>query len=233
MRSLFGRTICATLCALIATACIAAPQAHAQNASTVPGVYCLAGVREVGSCMRLSPGGKWEYFLSYGAYDEQSEGTWKVANGGLVVDSLPYDRPATFSFTRLQKSESGAYNILVVGKGGDRGIAGVDVVVSCDGTTKSGYTQYYGLEVDCAQAPTAVALSLRMFGLAPQRIDVAGQAGADKTYVFEFEPGDLGKRKFTAQRLQIGTDGSLTMTYPNSPIAEFAGKQFRYVRQQR
>ena len=228
MTSLAGRTICA----LIATACIAAPPAHAQDAKTVPGEYCLSGVREVGSCMRLSPGGKWEYFLSYGAYDEQSEGTWKVANGAVVVDSLPYDRRATFSFKRLQKSESGAYTVLVVGKGGDRGIAGIDVVVTCDGARKGGYTQYYGLEVDCAQAPTAVALSLRMFALAPQTIDVASRAGADKTYVFEFEPGDLGKRKFTAQRLQVGSDGSLTMTYPNSPIPEFAGRPFRYVRQQ-
>jgi hypothetical protein len=232
MSSLAGRILCATICALIATAGLTAPQAHAQNANTLPGEYCLVGVREVGSCMRLSPGGKWEYFLSYGAYDEQSEGTWKVANGVVVVDSLPYDRRATFSFKRLQKSESGAYAVIVVNKG-DRGIAGIDVVVTCDGTTKTGYTQTYGLEVDCAKAPTAVALSLRMFGLAPQTIDVARRAGADKAYVFEFDPGDLGKRKFTAQRLQIGSDGSLTMTYPNSPIPEFAGKQFRYERQQR
>ena len=232
MTSLVGRTLCALICTLIAVSSLTAPQARAQNASTLPGEYCLSGVREVGSCMRLSPGGKWEYFLSYGAYDEESEGTWKVASGAVVVDSLPYDRPATFSFKRLQKSESGAYNILVVDKG-DHGLASIDVVVSCDGTTKSGYTQYYGFNVDCAQAPTAVALSLRMFGLAPQTIDVASRAGADKTYVFEFEPGDLGKRKFTAQRLQIGADGSLTMTYPNSPIPEFAGRQFRYERQRR
>ena len=223
----------AVIAASFAAICSTAPDARAQNASTLPGEYCLVGVRETGSCMRLSPGGKWEYFLSYGAYDEQSEGTWKAAGGAVVVDSLPYDKRPTFSFKRLQKSESGAYTVLVVGKGGDRGIAGVDVVVTCDGATKSGYTQYYGLEVDCAQAPTAVALSLRMFALAPQTIDVASRAGAEKGYVFEFDPGDLGKKKFTAHRLQIGSDGSLTMTYPNSPIPEFAGKQFRYERQRR
>ena len=210
---------------------LAVPQAHAQDAKTMPGEYCLAGVREVGSCMRLSPGGKWEYFLSYGAYDEQSEGTWKVANGGLVVDSLPYNRRATFSFKRLQKNESGAYTVIVVSKG-DSGIAGIDVVVTCDGATKTGYTQTYGLEVDCVKVPTAVALSLRMFGLAPQTIDVARRAGADKGYVFEFDPGDLGKKKFVAHRLQVGADGSLTMAYPNSAIPEFAGKQFRYERSQ-
>ena len=32
---------------------LAVPQAHAQDAKTMPGEYCLAGVREVGSCMRL------------------------------------------------------------------------------------------------------------------------------------------------------------------------------------
>ena len=54
MTGFAGRTIGA----LIATVCITAPQAHAQNASTLPGEYCLVGVRETGSCMRLSPGGK-------------------------------------------------------------------------------------------------------------------------------------------------------------------------------
>jgi len=205
------------------------PQVRAQDANAVPGIYCLVGVREVGSCMRLSPGGKWEYFLSYGAYDENSEGTWKVANGGLVVDSLPYDRRATFSFKRMQKSESGAYTVIVVNKA-DHGLAGIDVAVNCDGTTKTGYTQTYGFNVDCAKAPTAMALSLRMFGLAPQSVDVANRAGADKAYVFEFDPGDLGKKKFVAHRLQIGADGALTMAYPSSTIPEFSGKQFRYER---
>lgn len=217
--------------AVVLLAPLAAPPAQAQDANSVPGVYCLIGVRETGSCMRLLPGGKWEYFLSYGAYDERSEGTWKIANGAVVVDSPPYDRRATFSFKRLQKSQSGGYTVLVVSQGG-RGLAGIDVAVSCDGTTKTGYTQSYGFNVDCAQAPTAVALSLRMFGLAPQTIDVAGRAGADKAYVFEFEPGDLGKKQFTAHRLQVGADGSLTMAYPNSAIPEFAGKQFRYERRQ-
>ena len=215
MTGLVGRIVCT----LIASACLAVPPAHAQNAKAVPGEYCLVGVRAIGSCMRFSPGGKWEYFLSYGAYDERSEGTWKAANGGVVVNSPPYDQRATFSFKRLQKSDSGAYTVLVVGKGGDRGIAGVDVVVTCGGATKGGYTQYYGLEVDCAQAPTAVALSLRMFGLAPQSIDVASQAGADKGYVFEFDRR-FGKKKFVAHRVRVGrriADNACQSVIENSP----------------
>jgi len=41
--------------------------------------------------------------------------------------------------------------------------------------------------------------------------------------VFEFDPGDLGKKKFVAHRLQVGADGSLTMAYTDTPIRELAG----------
>ena len=39
-----------------------------------------------------------------------------------------------------------------------------------------------------------------MYGVASQTIDVSGQAGTDKAYVFEFDPGDLGKKRFASQR---------------------------------
>jgi hypothetical protein len=32
-----------------------------------------------------------------------------------------------------------------------------------------------------------------MFAVPPQTMDVASPAGGDKAYVFEFDPGDLGK----------------------------------------
>ena len=215
---------------LAVAACLLSPPAQAQD--SVVGTYCLAGVREVGSCIRLSDGGKFEYLLSYGAYDERSEGTWKRANGDIIVDSLPYDHAPTFRFKRMQPSATGAFDVIVVGNT-DRAIAGIEVSVTCDGTTKdAGQTMEGRFKVDCASAPTAVALGLRMFGLAPQTIDVAGRAGADKVYVFEFDPGDLGKKKFVAQRLAVGADGSLTTAYANTPIPELAGRPFRYLRQQ-
>jgi len=213
---------------LIAAACLFSPPARAQEASTVIGTYCLVGVREVGSCIRLSPGGKFEYFLSYGAYDERSEGTWKLEKGEIVVDSLPYDQKPTFSFKRTQKSDDGGFDVIVVSRR-DQPIAGIEVKVTCDGTKKdAGVTQAGRFKVDCTNAPTAVTLGLSMFGLAPQTIDVAGQAGADKAYVFEFAPGDLGKKKFVEQRLKVGADRSLTMVYSDTPIPELKGRPFRY-----
>ena len=124
-----------------------------------------------------------------------------------------------------------AFDVIVVNTR-DRPLAGIDVTVTCDGKTRdAGQTQESRFKVDCASAPTAVALGLSMFGLAPQTIDVAGRAGADRVYVFEFDPGDLGKRRFVAQRLQVGADGALVMVSADSPIPELNGRKLRYERE--
>lgn len=224
--AMVSRSLRSAMLILAATAC--ASPAQAQDAASVVGEYCLVGVREVGSCIRLSQGGRFEYFLAYGAYDEASEGTWRWVDGGLVVDSLPYDRAPTFAFKRMQQGD--AFDVIVESKNG-RTIQGVEVSVTCDGrTAQAGVTQAEGYKVDCAGAPTAVHLGLSMFGVQPQAIEVAGRAGADKVYVFEFDPGDLGRKKFAARRLRIKSNDALEMTYADTPIRELEGRPFEYVR---
>ena len=93
-----------------------------------------------------------------------------------------------------------------------------------------GVTGADGFKVGCTGAPTQVLLGLGMFGVALQPIDVAGRAGADKTYVFEFDPGDLGRKRFAGQRLTLDS-GNLVMIYADTPIRELSGRSFRYVRQ--
>jgi hypothetical protein len=201
----------------------------AQDAAAVAGSYCLTGVQEVGSCMRLSPDGKFEYFLAYGAYDERAEGTWRLEKGEVIVTTPAYDKKPMFTFTRTQPSSGGGFDVIVEGKNG-RSIAGIDVGVTCDGSTKqAGVTQAEGFSVDCKAAPNAITLGLGMFGVAPQRIDVT-TAGADKTYVFVFDPGDLGKKRFASAPLHINGD-ALEMTYADTPISELEGRPFRYVRE--
>ena len=213
-------------------ASVAWPSASAQapDAASMAGSYCLVGVREVGSCLRLHSNGKFEYFLAYGAYDENSEGTWKLEGGEVVLDSPAYDKRPTFAFKRMQRSDSGAFDVIVESRNG-RAIAGISVRVTCDGRTfNAGVTQAQGYSVECRTAPTAIALGLEMFGLAYQTIDVSGRAGAEKVYVFNFDPGDLGRKRFTAQRLRP-TDGNLVMTYRDTPIRELDRRPFRYERQ--
>jgi hypothetical protein len=215
---------------LLTAACGLAPPVHAQDVTAVAGSYCLQGVHEVGSCMRLSPDGKFEYFLAYGAYDETAEGTWRVANGAVVATTPPYDKRPTFAFKRMQASEAGAFDVIVEAQNGQP-IAGVDVGVTCDGATKSaGVTQADGFAVDCKSAPSAISLGLGMFGIAPQSIDVAAPPGNDNGYVFGFTAGDLGKKRFTDVPLRVDGD-ALEMTYTDTPITELQGRSFRYVRE--
>lgn len=187
-----GGHLRAAFVVLAAVACVAS--VRAQDATAVVGSYCLVGVREVGSCIRLSAGGRFEYFLAYGAYDENSEGTWKLANGEIIVDSPAYDRQPMFVFKRLQRGDGDAFDVIVEWKSGGS-IAGIDVSVTCDGRTKpAGVTQAEGYKVDCASAPTAVILGLRMYGLAPQTINVADRAGTDKPMSSNSIPAIWGGR---------------------------------------
>jgi hypothetical protein len=205
----------------------------AQEVSDVAGTYCLVGVMEVGSCIKLTRDGKFEYFLAYGAYDEDSEGTWRIDGGQVVLDSPAYDRQATFAFKRTQPGEGDGFDVIVESKSG-RAMRGIDVSVVCDGrTSRAGVTGAAGFKVDCGTAPTHVLLGLRMYGVASQTIDVSGQAGADKAYVFEFDTGDLGRKRFVGQRFVVDGRGGnfLATTYGDTPIRELDGRPFRYVRQ--
>lgn len=222
-------TYCKTAALVLAAAVCIAP-VRAQDTATIVGDYCLQGVREVGSCIRLSAGGRFEYFLAYGAYDENSEGTWKLEKGEVVVDSLPYDRRPTFTFKRMQRGSGDGYDVIVE-NGEGRSLTYIDVSVTCDGRTRrAGVTGAEGFRIDCVKAPTEVSLGLRMYGLAPQAIDVADRAGSEKVYVFEFDAGDLGRKKFVAQRLLFKADGALVMVFAGSPVTEWNGKSFENIR---
>lgn len=202
-----------------------AASGSAQAQQDIAGTYCLSGVREVGSCFRFSADHTFEYFLSYGAYDEQSEGRWRLDGDDVVLESAPYDRKPNFAFKESRSSDGTGYTVLVVNAAG-RGIAGVDVRVACDGRTHTGYTQQDGYATPCATAPREIALGLRMFGLPFQAVRAESSA---KTLVFVFEPGDLGKKPFSGTRLQREGD-ALSMTYRNPAMRDHDGRRMQYRR---
>ncbi len=208
-----------------------AAMAYAQTAAGPEGTYCLRGVHEVGSCLRLAEDSTFEYFLAYGAYDENSKGHWKADGADVVLDSPPYDKAPTFTFKRFEPVEGDGFDIAVVNTAGNR-INGINVRATCDGrAVEVGVTGAGGYKVDCASAPTEVALGLEMFGLAYQALKVPSPAGADKGYVFELDPGDLGAKRFAGTRLRREGPDSLVMTYANPAIRELDGKTFTYERE--
>ncbi len=58
---------------------------------TLTGRYALSGVMEVGSELRLSEDGRYEWYMSYGSVDQYSSGTWTVAGRDVV---LTHSKPA-------------------------------------------------------------------------------------------------------------------------------------------
>ncbi|AZP14146.1 hypothetical protein [Undibacterium parvum] len=63
---------------------ISAACAQGEN---LAGHYYLSGVTEVGSELLLKRDGSFEWAMSYGAMDQQSQGTWKLRDGKLVLTS--------------------------------------------------------------------------------------------------------------------------------------------------
>ena len=53
------------------------------------GHYYLNGLHEVGSELLLEPGGHYRWFLSYGASDTDSEGSWRQVGDHVVLTATP------------------------------------------------------------------------------------------------------------------------------------------------
>jgi hypothetical protein len=225
------RQVLATVFAGAASVALSSAEVRAQQTNPAIGLYCLVGVMEVGSCIRLGRDSKFDYFLAYGAYDEKSQGKWRVDGGDIVLESPAYDKRPAFSFKRMQRGDGDRFDVVVENKAG-RSLQNIDVLVTCDGrTAPAGVTGTVDFKIDCSRPPSQVLLGLRMYGVSPQSIDVASPSGPDKTYVFEFDPGDLGRKRFDAVRLTRQGDDALVMTYADTPIRELQGRPFRYVRQ--
>jgi hypothetical protein len=193
---------------------------QAQEAQAMAGHYYLQGVQEAGSELRLHPDGRFEYFLAYGAYDEQATGTWSVQGGRVLLNTAGNSAPPRFSLKQSASKPENPLTILVQDSKG-RGLAAVEVYIDYgDGNPETGYTQEYGWQ---ARAPRgrarAIGLGVRMYNLEPQWFQVAGRP--DNYYVFEFSPGDLGRAHF--RNLPLTPDnGDLLM--------EREGRKLRYVK---
>ncbi len=129
----------------------AAAQARAGEIANLPGEYCAHNVREVGTCLRLTPEGKFEYFLSYGAYDEASEGTWRETAGGIVLDSPAYDKAPRFAFKAAHPVE--AEFEVSVRDGSGHPFQLINVGVICDGHRKYAGAQAPWISKSIARRP--------------------------------------------------------------------------------
>jgi hypothetical protein len=191
----------------------------AQETKALAGHYYLQGVHEVGSELLLHPDGRFEYFLAYGAYDESATGTWKVQDGRVLLNTAGTATPPSFRLKQRASRPERPLTIEVHDQNG-RGLAAIDLVIDYgDNHQETGYTQSYGWQaVRPRRLPKAIGLGLKMYNLEPQWFKVTG---SDNYYVFEFNPGDLGRAKFRDTPL-TPENGDLVM--------EREGRKLRYVK---
>ena len=214
---------------VLAVAVIAGLQlipAQAQDA--LDGEYCLEGVREVGSCFRFEGDGSFEYYLSYGAYDEFSEGRWRREGDAVILDSPPFDRPVSFSFVRHEQADGEGASVVIVDKAGNK-LQGFDVLATCDGRAVKAPFGGMTSPLPCPRLPDSVSIGLAIMGVPPQPVPIPTPAGAERVAVFSFEPGDLGKRSFAQARL-VREGDALVTTFARAPFPEIQGIRLRYVR---
>jgi hypothetical protein len=217
--------ICRLIYRLLLVLMVAAPPWQAApvlalEAQAIAGHYYLQGVHEVGSELRLHPDGRFEYFLAYGAYDEQATGTWSMESGRVLLNTAGSSAPPRFNLKQSASKPENPLTILVQDTNG-RGLPAVDVYIDYgDGNPETGYTQEYGWQARGPRGrPRAIGLGVRMYNLKTQWFQVADRS--DNYYVFEFSPGDLGRAHFR----------NLPLTPENGDLLmEREGQKLKYVK---
>ncbi|MCK9540935.1 MAG: hypothetical protein M0R03_02770 [Novosphingobium sp.] len=191
-------------------AVLAAVAAGAQAPAEAPPL-CLTGLYdgsgfEMASTLELSGNGRFRYMLSYGALDEEAEGTWRVRGDTVLLTSDPVNPPryALISDTagegegmkitlRPPRGLSVQYFALIATYAGGRHRAlqfvEDDLVIGPDGHGEA--------------LPESVRVTLPVFDVTSDPLPV----GAGREIVVRFDPNELGKVAFAATPLVRGESG--------------------------
>jgi hypothetical protein len=159
---------------------------------------------EVGTELRLEPNGRYQYYLSYGALDEISEGTWAADGDAIVLTSDPFKAPA---FELVGRTPGKASTLSVT----------LDVprrmqveyfsalLLMPDHTATEAHFEAATLRIPVTGAnhPTGFVLGLEIFDVMSQPYDIPPNT---RSMHFRFVPNELGKVAFDHTRLKRDGD---------------------------
>ena len=180
---------------------------------------------DLASRLELTADGHFQYFLAYGALDEEAKGRWTRDGATVRLTTEPKPKPSTITLATAspQETKGAPLSLIVLAPDAkpDEGIAGIDFRIEFDrGAPLEGYTQYYGWQAETldGRVPLWVQLFEPIHGLASARYAIP--AGT-RSLVFLFQPNDYGVVDFNASAATV-EDGRLTLQY--------RGGQLHYVR---
>jgi hypothetical protein len=161
------------------------------------------GQMEVAAELLLKPDGHFNYGLAYGALDEEAEGTWEFKEGAVFLTTVPAVKPPQFVVESDKPDPSGGLWIrvsngplmqgarqrlyLVYGPNDPADMAEVD---------DDGSVHFPG-----NRRPTAIIPEIPVYPIVGKPIPLTGTGG--HRIILRFEPNDIGKADFRAQRLSI------------------------------
>jgi hypothetical protein len=155
----------------------------------------------VAAGLSLTADGHFQYGLSYGALDEEAEGTWYFDGTHVVLDSKAVKAPH-FSFLGQARADNGILHVdLQIPAGMDPQYFDVAVTLA-DGRTAGGQLSAEGLSLPLKsdEVPKSVRIVLPMFEIASDPVAVDPSKGLKLS--FRFEPNDLGHVSFQGTQLE-------------------------------
>jgi len=158
---------------------------------------------ELGAGLDLEADGRFHYGLSYGALDEEAEGSW-VADHGSVVLTSDHVMPPRFTLVEQKAAPGKELRITLDVPHGMNAQYFDAVVAFADGHTvqqQLGEEDETVLPIPAGAVPTRIMVVLAMYELHGDWIAIDPAKGV--RFHFRFEPNDLGKVDFRGTALKI------------------------------
>ncbi len=188
-----------TFVALVVGLAPASPSLAQTHPADLVGTY-NGGQTEIGTELRLEANGRYEYYLSYGALDETSKGTWTADANGLVLDGDPVKAPEfQLLETKIGKGKELVVS-LAVPKEMDAQYFSVFLLQPDGNVSEVQFPEDGALHIPMTpgKAPSKIAVAFSVYQLASQPYPLS--AGKRELH-FRFVPNDLGKVAFEHHRL--------------------------------
>jgi hypothetical protein len=155
----------------------------------VAGIYD-ASQAELAATIELKEGGRYAYYLSYGAIDEVSQGAWRAVDGGLVLDSDPTVAPE-FELVTVTPGDGTNLEVELELPADMPREAFSALVTMADGNAFAVDFAAEGLTIPLIEGERVarIMLALPVYDLRSEEFAVAPGTGA---LSFRFTPNDLG-----------------------------------------
>jgi hypothetical protein len=154
---------------------------------------------EVGTELRLEANGRFEYYLSYGALDEMSEGTWSLDGEAILLSSDPFRAPA-FELVGSKRGKAATLDVSLEAPKQMPLQYFSALILRSDHTTTEGRFDEGHLRIPLtgANRATSFVLGLEIFSVMSEPHDIPPDT---RTMHFRFVPNELGKVAFAHKRL--------------------------------